>query len=313
MSSLHARRRRTILPAALAGLLALSACGDPAPEARAEAPSGTVEVVDDAGLAVRLQRPAQRIVSLVPAGTDVLLAIGARGQMAGRTDFDTGPEVAGLPSVGGGLDPSLETLAALRPDLVLSWETSADAALRTRLRELGIPTYSVAANDTADVFRTLANVGTLAGRRREADSAAAAIRAELDAVRRSVAGRPAPTVLYVAWVDPPMTAGPTTFIAELIRTAGGRPLFEDAKQEWPTVSLEEIVSRRPDVVVIPAGEGAQFSVAALRGVPGWRELEAFRAGRAREVPVEVVNRPGPRLGQAARALRDAIHPDLRGR
>jgi ABC-type Fe3+-hydroxamate transport system substrate-binding protein len=299
-----------ILPlvhAALAALL-LSACGGGDGGARASAASSTaVQATDDAGEAVRLPRPAQRIVSLIPSATDLLVAIGAREQLAGRTDFDKDAAVAALPSVGGGLDPSLETLAALRPDLVLTWETSADATLRTRLRELGIPAYAVSANDTADVFRTLANLGTLAGRRPAADSVAASIRAELDAVRRSVTGRPAPRVLYVGWVDPPMAAGATSFIADLIRLAGGRPLFEDVRQEWPQVSLEEIVSRRPEVIIIPTGEGAQFSADALRGLPGWRELEAFRAGRVHEVPVEVVNRPGPRLGEAARLLRDAIH------
>lgn len=315
MSSIRTLPRlRAPRAAVLAALLtALAACGRGEREAPASDASTAVRVVDDAGETVRLERPARRIVSLIPSATDLLVAIGARGQVAGRTDFDKDPAVASLPSVGGGLDPSLETLAALRPDLVLTWESSADGALRTRLRELGIPAYAVSANDTADVFRTLANLGTLAGRRPSADSAAAAIRAELEAVRRSVAGRPAPGVLYVGWVDPPMVAGSTSFIADLIRVAGGRPLFEDVRQEWPQVSLEEIVSRRPEVVVIPTGEGAQFSAAALRGLPGWRELGAFRAGRVHEVPVEVVNRPGPRLGEAARLLRDAIHSAPAGR
>ncbi|HEX6036963.1 helical backbone metal receptor, partial [Longimicrobium sp.] len=230
--------------------------------------------------------------------------------LAGRTDFDTDSALASLPSVGGGLDPSLETLASLRPDLVISFETQGDAALRTRLRELGIPVYGLAAQDTADVFRALANLGTLAGRRTQADSVAASVRAELDAVRRSVAGRPAPSVVYVAWVDPPMVAGPSTFLSELVRVAGGRPAFEDMKQEWPQVSVEEIVSRRPQVVVIPSGAGAEFSADALRTTPGWRELTARPGTRVAEVPVAVVNRPGPRLGEAARALRDALHPEL---
>jgi len=300
--------------AALAVLPALAACGGgdasprpPVPEATASAP---VQVTDDAGRTLRLDRPATRIVSLIPSATDLLVAMGAREQLAGRTEFDQDPGLASLPSVGGGLDPSLEALIALRPDLVISFETQDDAALRTRLRELGIPVYGLAAQDTADVYRALANLGTLAGRRPAADSVAGVVRAELDAVRRSVAGRPAPTVLYVAWVDPPMVAGPGTFLAELVRLAGGTPVFEDVKQEWPQVGIEEIVSRRPQVVVIPAGAGAEFTADALRAAPGWRELTASPGTRVAEVPVAVVNRPGPRLGEAARALRDAIHPEL---
>jgi iron complex transport system substrate-binding protein len=300
----------------------LAACGGgdasarpPADAASASVPSpgvqGTaVQATDDAGQVVRLERPAARIVSLIPSATDLLVAMGARGQLAGRTDFDTDPALASLPSVGGGLDPSLEALAALRPDLVISFETQGDATLRTRLRDLGIPVYGLAAQDTADVFRALANLGVLAGRRAEADGVAAAVRGELEAVRRSVAGRPAPSVVYVAWVEPPMIAGPSTFLSELVRVAGGRPVFDDVKQEWPQVSVEEIVSRKPQVIVIPAGAGAEFSAASLRAAPGWRELTAQPGTRVAEVPVAVVNRPGPRLGEAARALRDALHPEL---
>jgi iron complex transport system substrate-binding protein len=304
---------RLLRAAAVAVLPALAACGGDDASARPPAPSAAaapVQATDDAGQLVRLDRPATRIVSLIPSATDLLVAMGARGQLAGRTEFDTDSALASLPSVGGGLDPSLEALVALKPDLVISFETQGDAALRTRLREMGIPVYALAAQDTADVFRALANLGTLAGRRTEADSVAGAMRAELDAVRRSVAGRPAPSVLYVAWVDPPMIAGPTTFLSELVRVAGGRPVFEDVKQEWPQVSIEEIVSRKPQVVVIPSGAGAEFSADALRTAPGWRELAASPGTRVAEVPVAVVNRPGPRLGEAARALRDRIHPEL---
>jgi iron complex transport system substrate-binding protein len=305
-----ARFPRRICLAAAAAVLAACGGGDAPARPAAASASSSVQATDDAGQVIRLDRPAARIVSLIPSATDLLVAMGARGQLVGRTDFDKDAALAALPSVGGGLDPSLESLAALRPDLVISFETQGDAALRTRLRELGIPVYGLAAQDTADVFRALANLGTLAGRRPAADSVAASLRGELEAVRRSVAGRPAPSVLYVAWVDPPMIAGPTTFLSELVRLAGGRPIFEDLKQEWPQVSIEEIVSRRPQVVVIPSGAGAEFSASALRSAPGWRELVAAPGTRVAEVPVAVVNRPGPRLGEAARALRDAIHPEL---
>lgn len=302
--------------AAVAVLPALAACGGdrasarPASDSASTSPSSAVQVTDDAGQTVRLERPAARIVSLIPSATDLLVAMGARAQLAGRTDYDRDSALAALPSVGGGLDPSIEALVALRPDLVISFETQGDAALRTQLRGLGIPVYGLAAQDTADVFRALGNLGTLAGRRPGADSVATAIRGELEAVRRSVAGRPAPTVINVAWVDPPMIAGPTTFLSELVRVAGGRPAFEDLKQEWPQVSVEEIVSRKPQVVIIPGGAGAEFSADALRAAPGWRELAASPGTRVAEVPVAVINRPGPRLGEAARALRDAIHPGL---
>ncbi|HET7229442.1 MAG TPA: helical backbone metal receptor, partial [Longimicrobium sp.] len=155
------------------------------------------------------------------------------------------------------------------------------------------------------------NLGRLTGRAAAADSLAASLRAELAAVRASVAGAARPTVFYMAWNDPPLTAGPRTFVSQVIEVAGGRNAFADATALWPTVSIEEIVRRQPEFVVVPTGEQGATKVEALKRAAGWRELRALREGRAVAVPAQVVNQPGPHLAQAARAMRDAIHPELR--
>jgi iron complex transport system substrate-binding protein len=312
LSSAACRRRaRGALLPLLALLLAACGAGDEAARASATAApaDSAVTVTDDAGRAVRLPRPARRVVSLVPSATGMLLAIGAGGRLVGRTDFDRGPGVDALPSVGGGIDPSLEAMLALRPELVLSWERSGDARLRTQIEELGIPVFSVEVNDTADVFRTVRSLGTLTGHARGADSVAAALRRELAEVRASVAGRPEPTVFFLVWNDPPMTAGPGTFISQLLGVAGGRNVFADMREDWPGVSLEEIVRRQPDYLVLPQGEkGGAHDLELLRAAPGWRELRAMREGRVVTLPADLMNRPGPELGEAARRLRDGLHP-----
>lgn len=304
------RTRGAFLP--LLSILLLAGCGGDGASARPDPAAGEAGVVltDDAGREVRLPRPAARIVSLVPSATETLLAIGAGDRLVGRTDFDTHPALGRLPSVGGGMDPSVETLAALRPDLVIGWETRGDQRTRRRLEELGIPVFAVEVDDTAAVFRAVASLGALAGRTGGADSLAAGLRRELAEVRASVAGRPRPTVFFLVWNDPPMTAGPSTFISQVLGVAGGRNVFADLAGEWPNVSLEEIVRRQPDYLVLPQGEkGGAHDLDKLRGAPGWRELRAMREGRAVAVDSELMNRPGPRLGEAARALRDALHPD----
>ena len=311
------RRLRAAAAAALAILLA--ACGGDDGRARPSASAadsvapleGPVSLVDDAGRTVTLPHPARRIVALVPSVTETVVALGAADRLVGRTDFDKGPAVDRLPSIGGGLDPSVETLVSLHPDLVLGWETSGRPELRDRLTALGIPVFSIKTEDTTDVFRALRNVGRLTGRGRAADSLAAALRGELEAVRASVAGAPRPTVFYMAWNDPPLTAGPKTFVSQVIEVAGGRNVFADQAALWPTVSIEEIVRRQPDFVVVPRGEQGQERVEAMKRAAGWRELRALQQGRGVMVPAEVVNQPGPRLGEAARAMRDAIHPELR--
>jgi len=293
--------------ALLLGLAAaLAACGGRDDRRRAEsAAAAAVSATDDAGRTVRLAAPARRIVSLIPSGTETLVALGAAEQVVGRTDYDTDPAVAALPSVGGGLDPSAEAVLALRPDLVITWESDRSLDLRRRLAEAGIATFALRTRDTADVFRNVERLGRLAGRDSAAAALAARIRSELAAVRASVAGRPAPTVLFVVWPDPPQTAGPETFIAQVIGVAGGRTAFPDLAQDWPQLSLEAIVRRQPDVVLLPVGE-TRHTAAMLHDAPGWRDLAAVREGRVAEVPADLVNRPGPHLAAAARAVRDAL-------
>jgi iron complex transport system substrate-binding protein len=299
----------TLIAAALA-----AGCGDRGsarPSTPPAAADSAVSLVDDAGRTVTLPHPARRIVALVPSVTETVVALGAADRLVGRTDFDHGPAVDRLPSIGGGLDPSVETLVSLHPDLVLGWETNGRPELRDRLTALGIPVFSIKTEDTTDVFRAVRNLGRLTGRADAADSLARALRSELAAVRASVAGAPRPTVFYMAWNDPPLTAGPKTFVSQVIEVAGGRNVFADQAALWPTVSIEEIVRRQPEFVVVPTGEQGAAKVEGLKRAAGWRELRALREGRGVIVPADVVNQPGPRLGEAARAMRDAIHPELR--
>lgn len=312
-----ALRLRVLLVAALA-LATLPACGDAPARAGGEAPGGSdaaepvaapVSAVDDAGRTVRLDRPAARIVSLLPAGTETLLALGGEGLLVGRTRYDTDSAVAHLPSVGGGLDPSLEALVALQPDLVIAWEPAGgDTRLRSRLEALGIPVFSIQTRDTSDIFRNVDNLGRLAGRSEAATRLAAGMRASLDSVRRSVPAGPRPTVLFVVAVDPPMVAGLDNFLAEVIGVAGGEPLdiAGPARGLSPQVSLEELIRHQPDVVILPVGEDASMTARRLAAEPGWSALRAVREGRLVEVPADLVNRPGPQIGEMARAIRAAL-------
>lgn len=309
LAEFSVQKARRVVPLLL--VLWLAACGEPeARAARSASPDSTVAVTDDTGSEVRLPRPARRIVSLIPSANETLLALGVGDRIVGRTRYDREAALDTLPSVGGGLDPSLEVLLALRPELVVAWEGERSRGLRPRLAEMGIPVFGLAADDTADVFRSIRQLGVLSGTEHAADSLAASIRAELAAVRASIQGRPAPSVFYVVWDDPPMTAGPNTFIGQLIEVAGGRNVFPDAPSDWPNVSLEEVVRRQPEYVVFAKGEGTTRSLEALRVAPGWRELRAVREGRVIWLPARLMERPGPQIGRAARALRDALHPEI---
>jgi iron complex transport system substrate-binding protein len=311
-SSSFSRHRRI---AALAGaILFFCACGgDAAPGLRAPAstPGATGEPVsatDDVGRAVELSRPASRVISLLPAGTETLFALGAGDAVVGRTRYDLEPELAHLPSVGGGLDPSLETIVSLRPDLVIAFETASESRIRPRIEQLGIPVFAIQTEDTADIYRNIRSLGTLVGRDSAARVLLASIRSELEAVRASVPPGPRPEVVYVASIEPAIVAGPGTYLGELIELAGADLLEVGGARGayWPQISLETLVREQPDIVVLPVGSDPTSSVARLRAEPGWRELRAVQQGRIAVVPTDLMSRPGPRLPEIARLLRGAF-------
>ena len=289
-------------------LIATFGCTRGAPQAPAR-----LVLLDGDGDTVKLAAPAQRVISLVPSATDLTVAMGLQSRLVGRTRYDKAPVLAAVASVGGTIDPDLERVFALHPDLVLVWEGTKGTAQRQSMSAHGIPVYAVALRDSAALFKTVRDLGTMLGSNSAGTGLSASLRAQLDSVHASVAGLSQPTVLFAIWGDPPMTIGPHTFIAELIRIAGGRNLFDDATTDWPKVTVEEIVHRAPDVVILSVGEDSTRGSEALRRAPGWRTLPAVRGGHVAEVSADLTNRPGPLYGVAARAFRDAIHPEVKPR
>lgn len=297
------RRRATASLTAvwLAAFTALAACGDTrTPE------EASIRVVDGGGRAVAMAEPARRVVSLMPSVTEWILAMDAGSRLVARTDYDDHPAVRALPSVGGGLTPSVEWLAALEPDLVVSWPDAPSRSLVSRLEALGIAVYTAPSETVAEALKTAADVGLLLGLDARADSVIADTRAGLDAVRRSVADREPADVLFLIGLDPLMAAGPGTFVDELVTAAGGRNVLAGTGLRWPQLSLEEVLTRAPDVVIVGSA-AAEDPAARLEGRPGWRDVPAVRTGRVHGVDPDRINRPGPGLDEAAAELARLIH------
>ncbi len=291
--------------AALAALLVLAACSGPPASDR----PGTAA----AGGHTQQETTPQRIVSLIPSATETILALGAGDRLVARTDFDLDPRLAHLPSVGQGLTPSLEQLTLLQPDLVIGWPDNTSRSVIARLGEMGVAVYTPKVQTLRQVYTTTRELGELLGLSAAADSLVADIEGELAAVQAAVEGRERPSVFYVVWYDPPTTASTGTYIDELITIAGGRNLFPDAPGLWPQVSMEEVVRRQPDIVLLSESEDNPVDVEMLRAAVGWRELRAVREGRVQTVDANLYNRPGPRVTEAARRLAKILHPDaLRG-
>src|SRR5690606_22351386 len=173
---------------------------------------------------------------------------------------------------------------------------------------LGIPVYRADVQTTDDIRRHLQRLGTLLGQEERSRALVDSLDRGLAQVEAAVAGRKTVSVYYSIWHDPPQSTGPDTFIDEVIRVAGGRNILHDAPTSGPQVSLEELVRRDPDAMVIARHEGGSIDAPWLRG-PGWRELSAVRAGRYMVVDGDLFNRPGARVTEAARRMARFLHGD----
>jgi len=287
----------------LSAALLLGSCGDSREVGtRIEAAPGTMPraagaypltTLDDAGRQVVFSAPPERIVSLVPSGTSILLALGQAGRIVGRTDFDTESAVAALPSVGGGLGSSIETIVSLRPDLVVRFDAGSDAATPRQLDAAGIRHLAIRPDGIGDVMRIIDLLGQAVNRMETADSLRLALAGQLDDVERRVAGVPRTRVAILGG-NPPLAAGSGTFLHELVELAGGSNVFADAGTLYAPVSVEAVLDRNPELILVSDGTPLPE---ALRGLP------------RKPLPPEV-EIPGLGLGVSAQIVAGLLHPEL---
>lgn len=288
-------RRFRPFPFVLA-VAALPAC------ARAPA-RGAIVRVDDWGRTVALEAPARRIVSLAPATTELVFALGLGDRLVGRTRWcDYPPAARAVTDVGDGMEPNVEAVAARSPDLVLLYASPANRAAADRLEALHIPVAALALDRAADLRRDALLIGGLAGATERADSAVAAFDSLREAVEREAArrGGPRPRVYVDVWPDPPMTVGRGSYLREELDAAGGVDLFDDVATSSATVSLEAIARRDPDVIVQLRTDTTQAPDLDRR--PGWRAIRAVREGRILVLDGTLYGRPTLRMPLAVRAL-----------
>ncbi|HVX89081.1 MAG TPA: helical backbone metal receptor [Gemmatimonadales bacterium] len=290
------RRALHLLP-----FLAAVACA-PAPAGR-----GPLVGVDDAGDTVRLARPALRVVSLIPASTELLFAIGAGPQVVGRTRWcDYPAAAAAVPDVGDGIGPNLEAVTAQHPDLVVLYLAGSNAEAATRLRAMGIPVVQLRTDQLESVAHHAILLGELTGRRDAGDSLAQAFEAALAAATVSL--HPAArtprrqTVFIPTWDQPLITIGAGSFLDELVTRAGGVNVFHDLPQASAPVSLEAVAARDPDLILTTAADAPAF-----QSRPEWQVLRAVRERRFVRVHGSEFDRPSPRSPQAIAALTAALY------
>ncbi len=261
-------------------------------------------LVDDVGDTVRLAATAARVVSLSPATTELLFAMGAGDQLVGRTRWcDWPPAALAVPSVGDGIPPNIEAVLARHPDLVLLYRSPQNAEPMRQLRAAGIAAAELTTDHLGDVSRLARLLGPVLGRAREADSLAAAFDSAMAALARDTLVQSAtpPSVLLLAWDQPPIAIGAGSFQSEILALAGGRNLFADIAAPSAPVSIEAIASRNPALILVSDSGTPKFA-----GRPEWRAIEAVRRGRIVHLTTPAFGRPSPRAPAVIAELRQAL-------
>jgi len=263
------------------------------------------------------QRPpatARRIVSLVPALTEMLFAIGAGPQVVGVSSYDTFPaEVKALPRVGALLDPDTERILSLRPDLVITYGSQSN--VETQFARAGIRTYSYRHGGIDTIRQSLRELAMLTDHRAEGERVGRDLQARLDAVRARIRGRARPRTVLVFEHEPHTlrgmyVSGGVGFLHEMLEIAGGQNVFAEVKRESVQPSLETLIARAPEVIVEIRANPPQDIDAERRAWLTLTTVPAVRAGRIHFLAGEYLVVPGPRVPQGVEALARALHPDL---
>jgi iron complex transport system substrate-binding protein len=265
--------------------------------APAQAAGGPVEVRDERGVVVSLASPPKRIVTLLPSLTESVCALGACERLVGVDRYSNSPaSVRALPQVGGGLDPNVEAIVALRPDVVLLAKSSRVTA---RLEALGLKVLVLEPKTHADVRRVLDALGTLLGVE-DAQRVWRAIDASVSAAAQSLPPSARDARVYFEVNSGPYAAGESSFIGETLQRLGVRNIVPAALGPFPKLNPEFVVRADPDVIMV----GVRSAV-GMEQRPGWSGIRAVRSGRiCRFDPdaADVLVRPGPRMGEAARLM-----------
>lgn len=271
-----------------------------------------VTIVDGLGRVVTIEARPERIISIAPANTEILFALGLADRVVGVTDFCDYPLAAlEKDKVGGFFPPDLEKIIALNPDLILADSIHAHKIIPA-LEEKGFTVVALVAEDLIGILYNIVLVGRIAGVKREAFALASQIHSRIEAVTEQVTQlteAERPSVFWITWADPIWTSGRGTFIHELILTAGGRNIFGDL-EGWTMVTLEALIERDPTVVIGAAHHGASMPVEWAKTELRLANIAARILGRVYIVEANLVERSGPRIVYGLEAIARLLHPEL---
>jgi iron complex transport system substrate-binding protein len=302
------RAATALILSAFLGLLFL-ACSHSGQPASSQATQPSRNFVDEAGRKVTVPARIDRFISLAPNLTEIVYAVGAGDRLVGNTTFCNYPPAArNVEKVGDTLQPNIERILALRPQLVLVSTASQLEAFTKQLHEYQIAVYITDPHDLEGVFRSILNVGDLLSEPVAASELVKQLRARSDNVEHAVAGRPAVSVFFQLSGQPLYTAGTSSFVTNLIERAGGRSVTSSVNEAWPRLSDEAALASRPEAVIMLSGD-AMGAAANTKVAAALRNSPAVLKGRVYLIDGDLLTRPGPRLVDGLEQIAHALHPE----
>ena len=294
---------RLLVTLLVCGLLALNSCslrpGAGEPEYR--------QLKDEANREVRVYGKIERVITLAPNLTEIIYAIGAGDLLVGNTTYCDYPEQAkSVQKVGDTLQPNIERILALRPNLIFISTSSQLEAFARQLSEHGIPVYVSDPHDLEDVISSIERISKLLSREQQAGELVSKLRARISTVEAAVKNRKPVRVFYQLSEEPLYTAGRDAFVTDLIKRAGGLSVTAEVPEAWPRYSQESAVAAQPDAIVLPTGGSmgdANSDVAA-----GLKQAPAVLNGKVFKIDGDLLVRPGPRAIDGLEQLARALHP-----
>ena len=269
------------------------------------------EVTDEAGRVVKLPVQVRRIVSLAPSLTETVYALGLQDKLVGDTEYcDYPPDAAKKHKVGGAINPNMEEIAALKPDVVLVVKSLNRLETVRALEQIGIPVYAADPHDVNEVLASIKKLSSVLGAEDQGAALDLKLRERLLAIHAKLEGTALKRVLFVVWTEPLQSIGRKTFIADVLTHAGATSVV-DSQQDWPKYSIEEAVRLQPEYLVFASShsESVKNDVDALALRPGWSALVAIKQRRVAIVS-DAINRPGPRIVDAVEELARQLHPEV---
>ncbi|MBN2568750.1 MAG: cobalamin-binding protein [Deltaproteobacteria bacterium] len=265
---------------------------------------------DEIGRSVTIEENPGRIVSLAPDITETLFALGLENEVVGVTLFSNYPEAAAKkPKVGSFVNLSIENIVALSPDLVIATANGNRKKTILKLEEMGIPVYVTYPKDFDDIFRMIVNIGRITGREDVAKNLVESLLQKVDKIS-SMTGTKKPKVLFQIGIDPIVSVGRDTIHNRLITLAGGINILEDVEIEYPRVSMEKVIIKRPEIIVISSmRRGGEFIRERDRWNL-WKDIPAVRSGRVHIIDSDLTDHFSPRIVEGLEELVRVFHPEM---